>query len=63
METDPCDLICVDWNEIGTDEWLDCGCLEEYDVFEDGMDGDHDSAMTSIGWGTDEDYGFYGGEE
>lgn len=24
------------------------------------MDGDHDSAMASAGWGTDEDYGFYG---
>jgi hypothetical protein len=24
------------------------------------LDGDHDSAMTSIGWGTDEDYGYYG---
>ena len=27
---------------------------EEYD---DTMDGDFDSAMTSAGWGTDEDYG------
>ena len=26
----------------------------------DDMDGDHDSAMTSAGWGTDEDYGYYG---
>ena len=24
------------------------------------MDGDHDSAMTSCGWGTDEDYGNFG---
>ena len=24
------------------------------------LDGDHDSTMTSIGWGTDEDYGDYG---
>ena len=24
------------------------------------MDGDHDSAMTSAGWGNDEDYGYYG---
>jgi hypothetical protein len=23
------------------------------------MDGDHDSAMTSAGLGTDEDYGYY----
>lgn len=24
------------------------------------LDGDHDSTMTSIGWGTDEDYGYFG---
>lgn len=30
---------------------------EDYD---DDMDGDHDSAMASAGWGTDEDYGYYG---
>lgn len=27
---------------------------------DESMDGDHDSAMTSAGWGTDEDYGSYG---
>jgi hypothetical protein len=27
---------------------------------DEGMDGDHDSAMTSCGWGTDEDYGNFG---
>lgn len=48
-------------------------CLnDEWDAaFEnDDMDGDHDSAMTSAGWGTDEDYchdtplyeDYYGGE-
>jgi len=26
------------------------------------MDGDHDSAMASAGFGTDEDYGYYGDE-
>jgi hypothetical protein len=26
------------------------------------MDGDHDSAMASAGFGTDEDYGYYGEE-
>jgi len=31
--------------------------LEDYD---DSMDGDHDSALASAGWGTDEDYGYYG---
>jgi hypothetical protein len=29
-----------------------------YDDGDDSMDGDHDSAMTSAGWGTDEDYGY-----
>ena len=33
------------------------------DDFDDSMDGDHDSAMTSAGWGTDEDYGYFGGDE
>jgi hypothetical protein len=27
------------------------------------LDGDHDSTMTSIGWGCDEDYGFFGGDD
>jgi hypothetical protein len=31
----------------------------DYDDYNDDMDGDHDSAMTSAGWGTDEDYGHY----
>ena len=30
------------------------------DDFDDSMDGDHDSAMESAGWGTDEDYGYFG---
>jgi hypothetical protein len=41
-----------------------------YDVLEtyldpdvdESMDGDHDSAMASAGFGTDEDYGYYGDE-
>jgi len=37
---------------------------EEYDVWDDSyndsMDGDFDSAMRDAGWGTDEDYGYYG---
>ena len=31
-----------------------------HDYHDYSMDGDHDSAMTSCGWGTDEDYGHYG---
>lgn len=39
------------------------GILEEEEDFDDSMDGDHDSAMASAGWGTDEDYGHYGPED
>ena len=35
-------------------EWED-----DYD-YDDSMDGDHESALASCGWGTDEDYGYYG---
>lgn len=37
-------------------------CWEDEGYCED-MDGDHESALASAGWGTDEDYGCYGGEE
>lgn len=30
------------------------------DSVDDSMDGDFDSAMRDAGWGTDEDYGYYG---
>ena len=39
---------------------------EEEDDYDDGMDGDFDSAMASSGYGTDEDYGGFtdfGGDE
>jgi hypothetical protein len=32
----------------------------ENDSFDDSMDGDAESALASAGWGTDEDYGYYG---
>lgn len=31
----------------------------DHDSIDESMDGDHDSAMASAGFGTDEDYGFY----
>lgn len=31
--------------------------------YNESMDGDFDSAMASAGYGTDEDYGYYGDEE
>jgi hypothetical protein len=37
----------------------DVEIVDWYDDEDDSMDGDHDSAMTSAGWGTDEDYGYY----
>ena len=37
--------------------------LPDADIsMDESMDGDHDSAMVSIGWGTDEDYGCFGGD-
>ena len=35
----------------------------EVDDYDESMDGDHESALASAGWGTDEDYGCYGGED
>lgn len=32
------------------------------DYYDDSMDGDFDSGMASAGYGTDEDYGYYGDE-
>lgn len=34
----------------------------DFDRYDDSMDGDFDSAMASAGFGTDEDYGYYGDE-
>ena len=33
---------------------------EDVDSFDDSLDGDHESGLASCGWGTDEDYGYYG---
>lgn len=50
VEHDPSDILFAEYLYDGHE-----------DVYEDdSMDGDHDSAMTSCGWGTDEDYGYYG---
>jgi len=35
-------------------------CDDSYEDCYDGMDGDHESALASAGFGTDEDYGYYG---
>ena len=53
--------------ESGLYPWLDLAMTEEYydeewdeEDWDDEMDGDWDSGMSSAGWGTDEDYGYYG---
>jgi hypothetical protein len=33
---------------------------EDWSIYDDEMDGDWDSGMASAGFGTDEDYGYYG---
>ena len=33
------------------------------DSYDDSMDGDMESGLASAGWGTDEDYGYYGDDE
>ncbi len=43
--------------------WVDEVALEmmryPQDAYDDSMDGDAASALASVGWGTDEDYGSY----
>ena len=36
--------------------------IDMEDYYNEPMDGDFDSAMASAGYGTDEDYGYYGEE-
>ena len=46
--------------------WVNKSYVEYYDDdddYNDMMDGDFDSGMASAGYGTDEDYGYYGGED
>ena len=44
------------------DGFLLDGYEQDYDDYDDSMDGDWDSGMASAGYGTDEDYGYYGDE-
>lgn len=54
------DFYGEDWNDVIEDNMAE----EEDDVwgdnYDDSMDGDWDSAMRDAGFGTDEDYGYYG---
>ena len=40
-------------------QWVE-GTLQGMEEFDESMDGDHDTAMASAGFGTDEDYGYFG---
>ncbi len=44
-------------DDLNRDDFNDFTDEDDYD---DSMDGDHESGLASAGWGTDEDYGFYG---
>jgi hypothetical protein len=48
----------------GFNDYMDAVGIDTDDLmnsdYEDTMDGDFDSAMASAGFGTDEDYGYYG---
>ena len=41
-------------------DWVDEVAVEMANQYDESMDGDFDSAMASAGYGTDEDYGYYG---
>lgn len=47
----------------GEEEAYQGDCDPYYDDYDDSMDGDFDTAMRDAGFGTDEDYGYYGGSE
>jgi hypothetical protein len=49
----------MDSMDIDTDDLLE----DEDSDYDDSMDGDFDSGMASAGYGTDEDYGYYGDGE
>ena len=45
---------------VPTQSWIDANPDWQDDC---PMDGDHESALASVGWGMDEDYGCFGGDE
>ena len=46
--------------EVESDDFDDYSPEFDYDDWDDSMDGDHESALGSAGWGEDEYYGYYG---
>lgn len=51
---------CDCGDDVSEDEEIDEN--DRNDRLDESMDGDFDSAMASAGFGTDEDYGYYGDE-
>ena len=49
-----------DHDDFYEDDVENSGEVDWHDEIDDSMDGDHESALSSAGWGTDEDYGYYG---
>jgi len=58
------EIINSQYGTVYTDVEIDNAIREFLDAqdqaYNDDMDGDFDSAMASAGFGTDEDYGYYG---
>lgn len=54
------DMNYDDYNDFYEDAVENSGEVDWHDEIDDSMDGDHESALSSAGWGTDEDYGYYG---
>lgn len=52
--------ICESCGSDGEDDYDDEDDFDDDREFDD-MDGDHASGLASAGWGTDEDYGDWGG--
>lgn len=58
------EIVCTEYNARG--EIASCEQVQEFEEdsmendLNESMDGDFDSAMTSAGFGTDEDYGYFG---
>ena len=56
VEHDPSDALLAEYLYDDHNDFYE----DVDDSYDDSMDGDHDSAMESCGWGTDESYGYYG---
>ncbi len=66
LTLDVCDsayYIDIDLETFTTDTWIP-DIKDDMPIVEDDcpMDGDAESALASVGWGTDEDYGCFSGD-